>query len=795
MIVLRPRQEKAVSDIRGAFKAGYVAPLLRASTGFGKSAAAIYMIQSALGKGQKVWFLAHLKELLNDCASRLHEAGIPYGDIRSGFDGDRSKAVQVVSVQTAARRLDRLEKPTLIIVDEAHLAVASTYISIFEWAHAGPKFYRPGGAWLLLLTATPKRLSGEPMGEVADHIVETCSTQELIDEKLLAPIRYYAPMGPDMSGARTLAGEFNQSDVAGIMDKPSITGNAVTEYKKVAHGRPAVAFCVNIKHAENVAAEFRAAGYRAIAVSGESDTVERDAALRGLRDGQLDVVCNCALWVAGVDAPSIACIIMLAPTQSLTKYLQSIGRGLRMHPGKDCCISRDSEILTNKGLVKIQDVTLDHLVWDGLEFVQHSGSICKGVQLVIEYDGIIATPDHLVMTLHGWMPIDQAAKRRIRIVKTGSGRGKIRFPYDHFKKDGWFHIQSSGRSPVRGVLTYTNEPVSQFAKKAGNKGVPKLQRKEAVIRSEVALSKMPGTKRSLYKPKPHGIRPIRRTGGKVQFSNPLACGPLDSRESRRAKQGFANRPDRQQRGLRAGKYPMGNARQKPEQYASFGRFKPRKVSIFQSELSSNPLCGSDASSVDTKRPDGRADRGEVEFPIVQTEREVWDIHNAGPLHRFTANGRLVHNCVILDHAGNLARHGDPTQPRTWSLAAGGKPKAEAGASPVKVCPSCFATVYSGATDCSCGHHFEPKARELLKVDGDLAEVVLGGGGGAAAGQSAPVVNFKTENELLRAFKARGTRRPELRARAAYKAQMIALSRQYGMAGAQKIALEYNNARY
>lgn len=486
-IILRPRQEKAINDIRAAYRAGKRAPLLRASTGFGKSAAAIYMIQSALEKGQKVWFLAHLSELLNDCASRLHEAGIPYGDIRAGFDGDRSKTVQVVSVQTAVRRLDRLERPTLIIVDESHLAVSKTYQDIFQWAHAGPKFYQPGGAFLLLLTATPTRLSGEPMSEVADHIVETCSTQELIDEKLLAPIRYYAPMGPDMSGARTLAGEFNQSDVAGIMDKPSITGNAVVEYQKVAHGRPAVAFCVNIKHAENVAVEFRTAGYRALAVSGESDAVERDAALRGLRDGQLDVVCNCALWVAGVDAPSIACIIMLAPTQSLTKYLQSIGRGLRMHPGKDCC-------------------------------------------------------------------------------------------------------------------------------------------------------------------------------------------------------------------------------------------------------------------------------------------------------------------VILDHAGNLARHGDPTQPRTWSLAAGGKPKTEAGASPVKVCPACFATVYSGATDCSCGHHFEPKARELREVDGDLAEVVLGGGEGSAAGHAAPVLNFKTENELLRVFKARGTRRPELRARAAYKAQMIALSRQHGMAGAQKIALEHNNAR-
>ena len=483
MISLRPRQEKAINDIRAAYKAGRKAPLLRAATGFGKTAVSIFMIQQAIAKGQRVWFLAHLKEILNDTAGRLHSAGIPYGDIRAGFDANRMANIQIVSVQTAARRLDRLERPTLIIVDECHLAIAQTYQDVFEWAQAGPKFYQPGGAKLLLLTATPTRLDGRGLGEVADTIVETCSTQDLIDEGLLAPIRYYAPQGPDLSSARTVAGDYNQADVAGIMDKPSITGNAVAEYRKVAHGRPAVAFCVNIKHAESVAAEFRAAGYRALAVSGESDTVERDAALRGLRDGQLDVVCNCALWVAGVDAPSIACIIMLAPTQSLTKYLQSIGRGLRTHIGKDCCI-------------------------------------------------------------------------------------------------------------------------------------------------------------------------------------------------------------------------------------------------------------------------------------------------------------------ILDHAGNLARHGDPTQARTWSLNASGKQKAESGSSPVKVCPACFATVYAGATDCSCGHHFEPKERELREVEGDLSEVILGAKQGETY-VAAPTIAFKTENELLRVFKARGTRRPELRARAAYKAQYAALARQHGIAGAEKLAREFN----
>jgi superfamily II DNA or RNA helicase len=113
-----------------------------------------------------------------------------------------------------------------------------------------------------------------------------------------------------------------------------------------------------VEHATNVAEQFKQAGYRAVAISGESDTVERDAALQGLRDGVLDVVCNCALWVAGVDAPSIGCIIQLAPTQSVVKYLQSVGRGLRTHPGKDDCI-----ILDHAGNVKRHGLPTDPREW------------------------------------------------------------------------------------------------------------------------------------------------------------------------------------------------------------------------------------------------------------------------------------------------------------------------------------------------------------------------------------------------------------------------------------------------
>jgi DNA repair protein RadD len=358
MIIPRPRQAKAIKDLRTAYRQGFKAPILIAPTGFGKSATAICMIQGALEKGKRVWFIAHLKEILNDTSGRLTEAGIPHGWIAAGRDGNHRLPVQVAMVQTLVRRLDRYQPPDLIIVDEAHLAVANTYQQIFEWAGAGPKHTRPGGAHLLHLTATPTRLDGRGLGEVADILVPTCSTQDLIDEGLLAPIRYYAPSEPDLTGVHTVAGDFNQGELAAAMDINVITGCAVTHYRKLADGRPAVAFCVTVEHATNVAEQFKQAGYRAVAISGESDTVARDAALQGLRDGRLDVVCNCALWVAGVDAPSIGCIILLTPTQSVVKHLQSIGRGLRTHPGKTECI-----VLDHAGNVKRHGLPTDPREW------------------------------------------------------------------------------------------------------------------------------------------------------------------------------------------------------------------------------------------------------------------------------------------------------------------------------------------------------------------------------------------------------------------------------------------------
>jgi superfamily II DNA or RNA helicase len=295
-----------------------------APTGFGKTATATEIVRLTVSRGRSVWFLAHLREILDDTADRLRAAGISHGSIRAGRSSDYTQPVQVVAVQTAVRRA-RLPRPDLIIVDECHLAVANSYRQVIAAAGHPP---------LLGLTGTPQRLDGRGLGEVFDRLVLTCTTAELIGEALLAPVRVFAPPGADLSKLHTRAGDFDQGEASAVLSKPAVVGDALSHWRKLCAGRRGVAFCTTVAHAQAVANQWQRAGYRAVAVHGGSDDAERREAVAGLRAGRLDLVACAQLWIAGVDVPEIDTVIWLRPTQSLTAWLQGNGRGLRIAAGK-----------------------------------------------------------------------------------------------------------------------------------------------------------------------------------------------------------------------------------------------------------------------------------------------------------------------------------------------------------------------------------------------------------------------------------------------------------------------------
>ena len=155
-------------------------------------------------------------------------------------------------------------------------------------------------------------------------------SRNLIDAGFLADMRVLtAPRRLDLSSIRKVAGDYAVGALAELMSDGAIIGDAVEHYRDHADGRPAIAFCVTINHAELVAERFVAAGYRAASVDGTMPNSERDRIIGGLASGELQIVTSCALISEGLDIPDVGAAILLRPTYSLTLYLQQIGRALR----------------------------------------------------------------------------------------------------------------------------------------------------------------------------------------------------------------------------------------------------------------------------------------------------------------------------------------------------------------------------------------------------------------------------------------------------------------------------------
>lgn len=325
MFSLRDYQQSGVDAIREAFRRGRRAPLYVLPTGGGKTYTFSHIASSARALGNRIAILVHRQELLEQASQSLTSLGVPHGLLSPRYTETR-EAVQVASVQTLLRRLERFEAPDLIITDEAHHAVSSTYRKIYA---AFPR------ARILGVTATPVRGDGKGLGEIFDELVLGPTISELIKRgALVSPVVYAPPVGLDLAGVRKILGDYDKKELSERVDKPKITGCAVSHYIKYAAGKPAIAFCVSVRHAAHVAEEFRAAGVRSTHVDGGMRDEERRAALEGLRSGAIDVLTSADLIGEGVDVPRVEVAILLRPTHSEALFLQQVGRALRPCEGK-----------------------------------------------------------------------------------------------------------------------------------------------------------------------------------------------------------------------------------------------------------------------------------------------------------------------------------------------------------------------------------------------------------------------------------------------------------------------------
>ena len=182
----------------------------------------------------------------------------------------------------------------------------------------------------------------------------------LVDQGYLSRPVVYAPSGaPDLSGVASRGGDFAKDALAEAVDKPKITGDAVTHYRRHCSGEPSIVFCVSVQHAEHVAEAFRAEGFQAASIDGSLDDATRAQRIADLGSGALQVLTSCEIISEGTDIPRVSAAILLRPTQSLALYLQQVGRVLRPFPGKT-----HSTILDHVGNVHRHGLPDDDRVWD-----------------------------------------------------------------------------------------------------------------------------------------------------------------------------------------------------------------------------------------------------------------------------------------------------------------------------------------------------------------------------------------------------------------------------------------------
>lgn len=350
---LRGYQEKVICKVEDALKSGVKRQLCVMATGLGKTYTAVKLVER-LGFKRTLWIthneelisqsgLAFLKDKFDDNFAK-HVEGIGFldwidkhncnfGNQTGNFKMGAIKAsifkplgeVIMASAQTLYRRLDKLpfDHFDCIIVDEAHLFLAKTFLQPLE-------YFKP--KLLLGLTATPHRADNLNLGNLFDQITYEYNIGQGIKDGYLCELDgIRVQTNVSLDNVRTTAGELNQKDLADEVNIPKRNQLIVNKYKEYADGRQGIFFCVDVAHACDLADMFIENGISCKPIVGDEEfTPDRVGSIQDFKDGKIQILTNCQILTTGFDEPNVGVIGNASPTKSLTKYMQCIGRGSRL---------------------------------------------------------------------------------------------------------------------------------------------------------------------------------------------------------------------------------------------------------------------------------------------------------------------------------------------------------------------------------------------------------------------------------------------------------------------------------
>lgn len=334
MLELREYQNATLEALRQGFAQGHRAQILYAPTGAGKTEMAIALLDATKKKSNRAAMILDRIVLCNQTSIRLDKYKIAHGVMQSGHWRYRPyENIQVCSAQTLERRKD-MPDLKLLIVDEAHQTRQQT----IDFIKNNPDVKVIG------LTATPFT---QGLGQIYGKVVSTVTTKDLVNQKVLVPLRVYIAKEIDMEGAKKVAGEWSQSEATDRGMK--ITGDIVSEWIKKTHeifGGPkkTVVFCAGVDHGADLSNKFREQGYNFISISYKDDDKFKEDVISNFSKPDTDIhgLIATDILTKGFDCSDVMIGVSARPfSKSLSSHIQQMGRVMRGHEGKEFALWLD----------------------------------------------------------------------------------------------------------------------------------------------------------------------------------------------------------------------------------------------------------------------------------------------------------------------------------------------------------------------------------------------------------------------------------------------------------------------